>query len=599
MRRLRSIRTSLLAWALGLLVSVPVPAAAQDGPSEPAVTATAGDSTSGDGETCQGVITSIDIDSRSIFDPESTSIAPLAWAYRVLNLVHVNTRDSFIRRELLFEEGDCYDPFLVSESYRLLDNYGFMMVEDIRVEDDGSGGQHVIVQTRDEWSTKVDVGLTYDEGRLNLERFQATEENFLGQGVFFEYTYYARREARMQSVGLRTPRFFGRSDAGISGGTTRAGKFFEQYWRYPFVGEAGRVAVRQGYDVRTDFFAYSTGDAEAFTQVLLPLRREVIELAGAYRFGRPGASWIVGGSLRRDVVTFPDPPEITFGDFDEHEPLAGDVPEPMARQLRPFSATRAALHLGARRLRYVNYSGLDDITGQQLVGLGLFAGVSVGRTLPIFESGRAPAEDDWFARAHLSYTVPFGPSLFHAGATFAAHHPDAGWQDILVDGDLVAYIRGRLLPWQTLFFRVSSAGGWRTTLPFQLALGGRQGVRSLEEDRYPGGRMLRFVAEDRIGLPWPDETIDLGFTLFTDVGRVWPGDVPYGVDSGWKTALGVGLRIGLPKGTRHIWRADVAFPVGGGSPIFRVSMELNRLAGGFFTPDVSRSRRFTLGAETF
>jgi hypothetical protein len=45
----------------------------------------------------------------------------------------------------------------------------------------------------------------------------------------------------------------------------------------------------------------------------------------------------------------------------------------------------------------------------------------------------------------------------------------------------------------------------------------------------------------------------------------------------------------------------VAFPVGptGGSPIFRVSFELNRLRSGFFTPDVLRSRRFNLGAEHF
>jgi hypothetical protein len=126
-------------------------------------------------------------------------------------------------------------------------------------------------------------------------------------------------------------------------------------------------------------------------------------------------------------------------------------------------------------------------------------------------------------------------------------------------------------------------------------------VRSLHEDRFPGGRVLRFVVEDRIALPWPTETADLGLTFFSDLGRVWPGDVPYGVDSGWQAAAGFGLRIGLPRGTRHIWRTDIAFPVGpsGGSPIFRVTFEVNKLRAGFFTPDVFRSRRFMLGPETF
>jgi hypothetical protein len=139
-------------------------------------------------------------------------------------------------------------------------------------------------------------------------------------------------------------------------------------------------------------------------------------------------------------------------------------------------------------------------------------------------------------------------------------------------------------------------------MPFQLSLGGRQGVRSLVEDRYPGGRMARFVIEDRVVFPWPRRGVaDLGLTVFADLGRAWPGDVPYAVDSGWQAALGFGLRLGLPPGTRNSWRADVAFPVGptGGSPIFRVSFELNRLRSGFFTPDVLRSRRFNLGAEHF
>ncbi len=165
----------------------------------------------------------------------------------------------------------------------------------------------------------------------------------------------------------------------------------------------------------------------------------------------------------------------------------------------------------------------------------------------------------------------------------------------------MAYLRGGESPWNTVFLRASVAGGWSTTIPFQLSLGGREGVRSLVEDRYPGGRLARFVVEDRILFPWPRRSADLGMTLFADVGRVWPGDAPYGVDSGWQSGLGFGLRIGLPSGTRHVWRTDVAFPVGAsdGSPVFRVSFELNRMARGFFTPDLMRSRRFNLGAQHF
>ena len=65
--------------------------------------------------------TSIELDRGVAFEPDSAGIAPLAWAYRAMNLLHVRTQPSFIRRELLFEEGDCWDDFLVTESERLLE----------------------------------------------------------------------------------------------------------------------------------------------------------------------------------------------------------------------------------------------------------------------------------------------------------------------------------------------------------------------------------------------------------------------------------------------------------------------------------------------
>ena len=113
--------------------------------------------------------------------------------------------------------------------------------------------------------------------------------------------------------------------------------------------------------------------------------------------------------------------------------------------------------------------------------------------------------------------------------------------------------------------------------------------------------MLRFVAENRIVFPWPTDTADLGMTFFGDLGRVWAGEAPYGVNSGWQAAVGVGLRIGLPNGTRNVWRTDLAFPINGAGkgPVFRVNLELNRLRSGFMTPEVVRSHRFNVGAETF
>jgi hypothetical protein len=402
---------------------------------------------------------------------------------------------------------------------------------------------------------------------------------------------------------VSTPRFFGRSDASIAFGNSRPGHFFRQYLRYPFVGETGQVSFREGYNRGTDFFAYSTDGVEAFSRVLVPVYREQLELSGARRFGEVGRSLILGLSFTRDLVRYDGPPEITFGHgYDERMAVVGELPPLMQEQLRPRAASRLGLHVGTRHYKYVEYVGLDGMRDRQAVGLGFFAGVSVAKSIPFFTPGGAPRLDDLVTRGHASFTVPIGSSLLHGGTTIEARHEGSEWHDLLLESDLVVYARTEALPRQTLFLRAAMAGGWDTTLPFQLSLGGRESVRSLLEDQLPGGRSLLFVIEDRVVFGWPGpEVMDLGMTVFSDIGRVWPGDVPYGIDSGWQAAVGFGLRIGLPSGTRNILRADMVFPVGSvdASPVFRLTFELNKLRSGFFNPEVRRSRRFNLGPEIF
>lgn len=575
--------------AVACLAGAPAVAAAQDG-AKPAAACS------------EGVITSIVLDRRSVFDPESTNIGALAWTYRALNVFHVRTAADFIRGELLFREGDCLDPFLLSESERLLDLYGFLSGASITHEDDGSGGQRVLVSTRDEWSTQLDLGVTYDEG-FNLERLQVTEENFLGRGIFAEFTHRERREVKRESFGLATPRFFGRADASIAWGRDRPGHFFDQYVHYPFVGEAGTYSVREGYSRGTVFFSYSTdGSTEPFNQVLVPAYRELIELSSGRRFGPPGRSLIAGLSLTRDVVDFPRVPLVGSTSYDDLQEWAGPLPAGLGRQLRPTAATRIALQLGTRRYHYVEYVGLDGVRERQDASLGFFAGLTLGKGLDIGTPDDVEGLWDTYGRVHASFGIPVGTSLLHGGVTAETRRDEGAWRDVLVDADFVSYLRNASLPAHTIFFRASVAGGWNTELPYQLTLGGRAGVRSLVEDRYPGGRMARFVLEDRVVLPWPaPDAADLGLTLFSDLGRVWPGDVPWGLDSGWVAGVGFGLRIGVPARTRNVWRTDIVFPIGDTStePIIRITYELNRLRSGFFTGDVLRSRRLNLGPDQF
>jgi outer membrane protein assembly factor BamA len=118
------------------------------------------------------------------------------------------------------------------------------------------------------------------------------------------------------------------------------------------------------------------------------------------------------------------------------------------------------------------------------------------------------------------------------------------------------------MPRHTLFLRLSGVGAWNTVTPFQLTLGGDRNLRGYREERFPGGRRIVMNAEDRIYFGWPfREALDVGGTVFVDVGRVWPGDVPFGIDSNWRATAGFGLRGSFPAGGRSTFRIDVAMPL--------------------------------------
>ncbi len=115
--------------------------------------------------------------------------------------------------------------------------------------------------------------------------------------------------------------------------------------------------------------------------------------------------------------------------------------------------------------------------------------------------------------------------------------------------------------------------------PFQLTLGGREAVRGYNEDAFPGARRLLATLEQRLPFPRFDISfMDLGLAAFVDAGKVWAGDVPYGVTSGWEAGVGVGIRMGIPAGGQNVLRADLGLPLTGQREekgvVFRLYTEL-------------------------
>src|SRR5690606_33434936 len=271
-------------------------------------------------------------------------------------------------------------------------------------------------------------------------------------------------------------------------------------------------------------------------------------------------------------------------------------------QTEPLENVRLMLLLGKRNVRWVRRRGYDSMRGVQDIRLGAEAELAIGRSL-----GFGGTDDDLFTSLILyGAREDAGVLLAGRGRLDARKDYDDGrWEDIFAEAEGFAYWKPSPESRHTVALRGAAAAGWQTRTPFQLTLGGDHALRGYAPERFPGGRRAVFSIEDRIYLGWPlREVLDLGATLFADVGRIWPGDAPFGTDSGWRAAAGLGLRGSFPAGGRTTYRLDLAFPVGHHAKPrdVRLVLSIGELLGLAARPDdprTPRSRGGGLSGELF
>ena len=562
------------------------------------------------GQVCpEGEVSAVLVTPHSYFETDdATDGGTLSWLYGFANAIHADTNEDFVRGELLLGVGDCYDPFLVDESERLLRQLGFIDRAEVTSAPQPDGSEHIIVETWNRWTLQFEPRVRFEEG-FEFAGIDITEKNVLGRGVVLRGFFRQNRERLAVGGRFETPRLLGtRWNALLEAARTRAGNSFQQGFFYPFVGEVGRYAAVQSFVRQEDLFSYNLPAGGSFTHVVQPYRQRSSEITAAGRVGRPGRLSILGVGLSREeweYTTFPAGAEVVRDrDFGNAEPAPPEISAILAPQLRDYSTTRVNLVLAQRNLSFRRRDRLDALRGVQDVPVGGEVALVLGRSIPFLGSSAANEDSDFFGRIRIFGGLAPGRWVLASAVSVEARKifggAENGWKDVLGEFDIYSYWRPSETSRHTLFARLSGAGGWSLTGPFQLTLGGVSGLRGHSVDDFPGGRRLVATLEDRIYLGSPsDGFMDLGMTAFVDVGSIWEGGVPFGADSGPLATAGAGLRIGFPGGTGGVVRIDVAFPLNGpdafGGPTFRTSAELLGLIRGVEDRQLRRSRRPGVG----
>ncbi len=526
---------------------------------------------------CDGrPIRSITIDARTIFSDDDSLIPPFVRGLG--NALHWRTGEATLGRDLLFAVGDPCDPRRLAETERLLRTRPYIrsaLVVPIATADSGVA---VLVQTRDEFSLEVRLRLA-GGGDLPARRFVLTEDNVAGRGIHAQWFYnnFGRRAAYYGDV-LDHHFLGGRLEGELTGGKSEVGPVGEETVRRAFETDFDRVAWRESARYRKEPFPLVS---TALGTVLQPQVQIGADVGAATRLGQPGELRIVGFVLSGDRLLVEGTPLAPTADQDSSAALQ------LAGRFEERRLIRMHLLLGARKLVFHPHRGVDAVRGVEDIPEGAEAGLVLGKSL----FGGGGLQHDWFAAAEfLSGAELGGPMLVFARAKVEGRYltADGRWDGVLADGQLLWYDIG---PRGTTVVGVEGAGGWQTRTPFQLLLAGSNGIRGYGEQALPVGRRVVVHAEERYFLGSAFGFVDLGGVLFAEGGRGWAGDAVFGQNPGTLAAVGLGLRVAAPHGSRRTYRLDVAFPLNRGlGPELRLGV---RQQFGIFNGepgDVIRSR---------
>ena len=126
----------------------------------------------------------IRIENRQIFDldnPQENN-----WLFRTADALHVRTRESAIRAQLLFRSGDRYSRRVLDETARnLRQNASFMREPEIHPLRYHDGVVDLLVITHDVWTLQPGINFGRSGG-TNTSSIDVSDDNFLGLGKYVE-----------------------------------------------------------------------------------------------------------------------------------------------------------------------------------------------------------------------------------------------------------------------------------------------------------------------------------------------------------------------------------------------------------------------------
>jgi hypothetical protein len=464
------------------------------------------------------------------------------------------TREGPIRSFLLARVGQrCSDRWL-PELARVVRAQPYLASVSVRAVSDGADGARLVVETVDEVPLVIGGGYT-SHGFSNLKYGNS---NIGGTGTSTTGQWREGREAYRDGLSLSMSKyglFEQPMVATLEAQRDPLGGRFAIGVTRPFLSDLQHIAWYAG-GMHSN--AYRSFVRPSATPLSLPVKRDIWAGGAVARL-----LWGSAGLLIGPVATFERSRPNANGVVATDSGLMPADTSILANRYVPYRTFRVGLATGLRWIGYMHVTGFDALQGEQDVARGAQLAATVERGL-----GAAGATDRSSLLSMDFYSGVGTPRSF-VGLALRGEELPAGrgdtWSAAVVSGRLAWYLKPSER--RTIEASAEMSGGWRERLPLQLTLGdSRRGLRGYNGSTIAGGRRAVLRLEQRQSVFRTGPFVQWGTAFFTDIGKTWSGDVPYGETTVARASLGVGLLAAVPPKSRRMLRADVAVPVTGGAP---------------------------------
>jgi hypothetical protein len=463
---------------------------------------------------------------------------------------HVTTQPNVIRQLLLLSEGQRCSELRRAESERMLRAQSFIAEATILAYPVIDGGVWLHVVTVDEFSLIAGLGAGSESPYVSKAR--GGNSNWFGRGVLAEIEWEDGASYRDAFGGrIRHQMLFGKPyQLSVHGARRSLGREWGIEATHPYFTDLQRTAWHASAGETRGYFGFIRGDMPV---AALALSRAHADIGGIIRIGEPGRLSLFGASITSERERADGGP-VVVGEFG----LVPDATTEFEGRYGAHQTARLNALWGVRNTRYFRATGFDALTGSQDVRTGFQLGVLAGRSLAVLGS----RDDDIFLSAEL-YAGLGGRRAF-AGLQVIGegrqNYNANSWDGVLGSGRLASYLR--LAETHTLIASAEWSGGWRQRVPYQVSLADFDGgIRGYRKSAVGGARRAVLRVEERWAIGQVNRAADVGLATFVDVGRLWAGDAPFGVDTPVQAGFGLGLLAAVPAGSRRLWRLDISIPV--------------------------------------